>query len=165
MKCSRSARAFARKVCREKGQSCPKSTAYLVQNREQQFMVQKNAPRSYRKLKQVVFCVDGDRFATRRFGVWVEEADSRDEAWLMQRQLRKAFDDLQRTEWPYIMTALSGVDPEVKSKLDSYLSTARQSLFAEFNRKVFEETKRLMEQDGCFATLDSRGDPLDQAAA
>ena len=163
MKCFRSVRQFVAAVCREKGQWCPKSTHYLVRDVENVVRVEKSAPRSYRKLKEVMFCVDGDRFVTRRFGVWVEAAHRWDERWLMERQLQEAVDWLQKNRCIY--EAPRFVEPEVEQKLNEYLDTARQRLYESYCTGVIEETLRLMEKDGCFSTLRNRGDLLQQAVA
>jgi hypothetical protein len=166
MKCFRTPKEFAQAVCLEKGKLRPRNTHYLVQDLQQHVTSQKKAPKSYRGLKQVIFSVDGERFATRRFGVWVDEADWSDEEWLKQRQLRQAVEGLRQRDLstPFLMAPRS-VDPAVETELNKYLNTARWNLYEEFNRKVIEEARRLMEKDGCFYNLNHQGDPLNQAVA
>ena len=162
--CFRTPQEFAKAVCRENNQTRAKATSYFLTDRKGRVRMETKAPKSYRGLTKAVFCV-GHRFATKKFGVWVEEADSRDEAWLMQRQMRKALDDLLQTKWPYCLRAPDNVETEVEQKLNLYLQTATLTAYDEFYRNVLEETKRLMEQDGCFSILDSRGDLLNEVAA
>ena len=63
----------------------------------------------------MIFCVDWNRFATRKFGVWVEAVDEWDEGWLVQRQLRQALDGLRKKDLscPFL-TASRNVDSEVE---------------------------------------------------
>jgi hypothetical protein len=137
-----------------------------VQERDNSVKAQVTAPKSYRNLKQVMFTVDGDRFVTRRFGLWVESANYYDEEWLKQRQLREAFNTLRQRTWSSIyVLAPTNVDTAVESTLNRYLAAAREHLRDEYHSKVLDEALRLMKKNGCFSTLDSRGDLLNQAAA
>lgn len=165
MKCYRSTRDFARAVCRENGQSRPMQTYYILQDWQRAARIVEKAPNSYHGVREAIFCVDG-RCVTRRFGLWVESASEWDMDWLRERQLREAFDRLRTADLrsPFLV-ASRNVDPEVERKLNEYLNTARWNLYEEFNRKVLDETQRLMEKDGCFSTLKYRGDLLNQAVA
>jgi hypothetical protein len=156
MKCYRTTKEFVREVCRENGQSRPKQTHYLVQDWQYVTRIEPKAPNSYHGLRQVIFCVDG-RCVTRRFGLWVESADGWDVAWLPERQLREAVDRLRKKdlECPFLWSSRN-LDREVEEKLNEYLESARWNLYEEFNRKVIDETLRLMKADRCFSTLDTR---------
>jgi hypothetical protein len=168
MKCYRTTKEFVRTVCREKGQSRPKQTFYLVQDWQDVTRVEQKAPNSYHGLKQVIFSVDG-RFATRRFGLWVESAESLkdwDVTWLWERQLREAVDRLwkKNLNCPFLRSSRN-VDPGVEDALNEILDMARWSLYKEFNEKVIKAAKRMMEEDDYFSTLKDRGDLLNQAVA
>ena len=109
--------------------------------------------------------MDG-RCVTRQFGLWVESANWYDQEWLEQRQLREAIDRLRdnNLKRPFLW-ASRNLDPVVKKTMNQYLSKARWNLYEDFNRKVIEETLRLMKEDDCFDELDDRGDLLNQAVA
>jgi hypothetical protein len=165
MKAYRTTREFARAVSRENGKDRPKQTYYIVEDWQHAVSTQPKAPNSYHGLKRVMFFADG-RYVTRRFGLWIEQASDWDTDWLMQRQLREAFDRLwdKDLQCPFL-TASRNVEPEVEEKLNRYLCDARWNLYEKFNRKVIEEAARLMEKDHCFGTLHYRGDLLEQQPA
>jgi hypothetical protein len=165
MKAYRTTREFARAVSRKNGKDRPKQTYYIVEDWQHAVSTQLKAPNSYHGLKRVMFFADG-RYVTRRYGLWIEQASDWDTDWLMQRQLREAFDRLRDKDLqcPFL-TASRNVEPEVEEKLNRYLCDARWNLYEEFNRKVIEEATRLMRQDCCFIVLEARGDLLDQAVA
>ena len=165
MKAFRTTREFVRAVCRENGKLRPTRTFYIVEDWQHAVTTRPKAPNSYHGHKQVMFFADG-RHVTRRFGLWVEQAEESDTTWLMQRQLRDAVDRLwdKDLQCPFL-EASRNVDPEVKRKLDRYLGTARWGLYWEFNEAVIKYAKELMEKDGCFAALAARGDLLEQPAA
>jgi len=140
-------------------------TYYVLQDWQRAARIVEKAPNSYHGVREAIFCVDG-RCVTRRFGLWVESASEWDMDWLRERQLREAFDRLRTTDLrsPFLV-ASRNVDPEVERKLNQYLNAARWNLYEEFNRKVIDETQRLMEKDGCFSTIKYRGDLLNLAVA
>ena len=165
MKAYRTTREFARAVCRDNGKFRPTHTYYIVEDWQHSVRTQPKAPNSYHGLKRVMFAADG-RYVTRRFGLWVEQAEESDTTWLMQRQLRDAVDRLwdKDLQWP-VLEGSRNVDPEVKKKLNRYLDDARWDLYREFNTAVIEAVTLRMEKDGCFAALAARGDLLEQPAA
>ena len=164
MKAYRTTKEFARAMCRENGRARPKETYYIVEDWQHAVRTERKAPNSYHGLKRVLFFADG-RYVTRRFGLWVESASDWDATWLMQRQLYEAVERLRDKDLRYFLQASRNVEPEVEEKLNRYLCDARSKLYEEFNRKVIEETKRLMEEEGCFGTLRYRGNLLAQPAA
>ncbi len=160
MKFFRSVREFAAAVCREKGQWRPRDTYYIVKDRVGVVRVEKKAPRSYRRLREVAFCVDGDRFVTRKYGVWVESASEWEEEVLQDRQLHEAVDRLHKKDLRCaFLRAPRNLDRRVEFGLNQYLNEARLSLYEEFNRKVIEVVKEKVEEDWYF-TLKNRGDLL-----
>ncbi len=164
MKAYRTTKEFTRAACRENGKDRPKQTYYIVEDWQHVVTTQPKAPNSYHGLKRVRFFADG-RCVTRRFGLWVEQPDESDMAWLMQRQLREAVERLGDGSPRYLLEASRNVEPEIEEKLNRYLRDARGNLYEEFNRRVIDEATRLMEKDGCFAALAARGDILEQPAA
>jgi hypothetical protein len=166
MKYFRTTKEFARAVCAEKGQVRPEKTWYLVEHEDHGVKIENNAPRSYRNLKRVLFCVDGERFAERTFGIWVESPDSNDKRWLMERQLLYAVDVLAHADLtvPFLEPSRN-VDVEIQYKLNDYLNAARSNLYEGFNVEVIAEATRLMKKDRCFAMLECCGDPLSCDAA
>ncbi len=165
MKAYRTTRDFVWEVWLDNKGHAPKFTCYEVEDWQHARRFQQRAPNSYHGLRRVTFWADG-RSVTRRYGVWVEQAEESDTTWLMQRQLRDAVDRLWDKDFqcPFL-EASRNVDPEVKRKLDRYLGAARWDLYWEFNEAVIKHAKELMEKDGCFAALAARGDLLKQPAA
>jgi hypothetical protein len=164
MKAYRTTRDFVRAVSRETGHA-PKFTCYELEDWQHARRFQQRAPNSYHGLSRATFWA-GDRCVTRQYGAWVEQADERDATWLMQRQLREAVDRLRDKDLQCLFLESSrNVDPEVKRKIDRYLGDARRDLYEEFNEAVIEAVTLRMEEDGCFAALEARGDLLDQAVA
>ena len=166
MKCFRTTKEFANAVCQEKGQIRPKETRYLVDHNRRGLMMLRNAPKSYANVTQVVFCVDGERYAVKKFGVWVENPRPDDLAWLKQRRLREALDQLRRDVHDGLVWAPWGIEEEVQKELNRYLDSARQSCYdKDFNTRVLGKTLELMERDGRFLRLNFHGDPLNQNPA
>ena len=93
-----SPQAFAKHVCKDKGLKYPRTTCYLVEDKDGNLSVLSSAPKSYRKLHRVTFCVDGERVAIRLYGLWVEAPSFHDELLVMKHQLRKTLDHLREED-------------------------------------------------------------------
>ena len=166
MKCFRTTKEFANAVCREKGQLRPQETRYLVDDKRKGLMMLRHAPKSYDNVTQVVFCVDGERYAVRKFGVWAESPRPDDLKWLKERRLREAIDQLRRDVHDGMVWASWELEEEVKEELNRYLESARQSCYdKDFNSRVLDKALDLMERDGQFRMLKYCGDPLNQTPA
>jgi hypothetical protein len=138
----------------------------LVDHNRRGLMLLRHAPKSYQNVAQVVFCVDGDRYAVRKFGVWVENPRPTDLEWLKERRLREALDQLRRDVPSWEVSAPWGLEQEVREELNRYLDSARRSCYdKDFNTRVLDKALGLMEREGRFISLELRGDPLNQAVA
>jgi hypothetical protein len=163
MKCFKTARDFARKVCREKGQSSPREQWYLVDNPPFGISITEKAPRSH-GLKRIIFCVDRERFAEKMYGVWVENPSEQDKELLKQRRLCQAFDCLRGNPCNGNLSAPYDVEEDIKKELDSFLYWAKDRCSDQaFNTKVLEKTLASLQQSGKFSLLNMEPDPLKKA--
>ena len=164
MKAYRTTKEFARAMCRENGRARPKETYYIVEDWQHAVRTERKAPNSYHGLKRVLFFADG-RYVTRRFGLWVESGQR------LGRDLAHAAAALRggreaAGQGPAVLPAslpqrrAGGRGEAEPLPLRREVETVRG-----VQRKVIEETKGLMEEEGCFGTLRYRGNLLAQPAA
>jgi hypothetical protein len=162
MKCYKTPKAFAEKVCREKKQSCPREAWFLVEDAYLGWAIQNTAPRSH-YIKRVIYCVDRNRFVEKVYGVWVECPSDRDRELLKQRRLRRWL-ERQRENPPSGHLCARNLEEDVQKDLNQFLVRARERCSdKEFNGRVLEETLALMRGWACFEMLDTEGDPLVKA--
>ena len=162
----KSTKAFANAVCKDKYQSSPQVTCYLITHNYNGTSVQKEAPKSYRNLNRVVFCVDNERFATRRFGMWVENPTAAENQVLLQRQLLATVKRL-RANLPVwnLVEAPKTLDREAWRILNLALVKARLILWHEVNTKILDEAVRLLNHGGHIGHGEECGEPCEKAIA
>lgn len=157
MRCFKSTRGYVNRFCRDKGRSRPRSTWYWVEYEDGRYERLLHAPKSYRKVKKVVFCVDDEGFAERFLRLWIEQPTVRGRRWLVEREAKRVLDSLLVRGVSYLPY---NVNNEVHNKLESYLSEAKQAHRQEFDRKVLETACEAMSKAGEFALLNHYGDSL-----
>jgi hypothetical protein len=122
-----------------------------------------HAPKSYSRVRKVVFCVDDEGFLERLHGVWVEQPGEIGRKWLFVLELRKVFHAmLKRTNWCDVLVPPTGVNGTISEKLGSYLANARAKLRDEHNLNVLGTAYFEMNKAGEFALLNQYGDSLDK---
>jgi len=161
MRCFKSTRGYVSRFCAERGRAQPRSTWYLVEYDDGSFRRLPDPPRSYRKVKRVVFCVDDQGFVERVQGLWIEQLSPDRRRWLVEREVKRVLYFLasRKDLWDNLPVPRNA-DDEVRIKLWQYLGDVTQAHTREFDREVLETTRQAMAAAGELSLLKSYRDSL-----
>ena len=162
MRCFKSTRGYVSRFCAERGRSRPRSTWYLVEYEDGSYRRLPNAPKSYRKVKRVIFSVDDEGFVEKFLRLWVEQASPNGRQWLVEREAKRVLESLgSREDLWNDLDVPHNVDDEVRKKLWRYLSDAKKAHRREFDQKVLETAHESLANAGAFHLLNYYGDSLE----